>query len=217
MTRTSGQRVRTLEHVDFDQVEEANLPTRLLLTVSARQGVLRILDPDGNLHTSIGDIGVGAGDFSAAPLSVTVDSRGDLFAAIFEYRVGEQDHRMIHKLSADGTPKMSFGSYGMQAGEFLYPVSIAVAPDDTVYVLDGETHLISRFTNDGRYPLASGMRQATGSSTILASSCIDGRGNIYVLDYGNRQVQRLTPTATTRRAGRSSWRPTGRNCGRWTA
>src|SRR5690625_2701486 len=60
----------TLESVDFDAEEETNLPTRLLLTVSARQGVLRILDPDGNLHTSIGDIGVGEGDFSAAPLSV---------------------------------------------------------------------------------------------------------------------------------------------------
>ncbi len=184
----------TLEHVDFDQVEEANLPTRLLLTVSARQGVLRILDPDGNLHTSIGDIGVGAGDFSAAPLSVTVDSRGDLFAAIFEYRVGEQDHRMIHKLSADGTPKMSFGSYGMQAGEFLYPVSIAAAPDDTVYVLDGETHLISRFTNDGRYLASFGGRgKGHGQFNDPRVICIDGRGNIYVLDYGNRQVQRLDP------------------------
>ncbi len=184
--------IDTLENVDFDSEEEANLPTRLLLTVSARQGVLRILDPEGNLHTSIGDIGVGGGDFSAAPLSVAVDSKGDIFAAIFEYRVGEQDHRMIHKLGPDGAPKMSFGSYGMQPGEFLYPVSLAVAPDDSVYVLDGETHLISRFTNDGRYLTSFGGRgKGHGQFNDPRSICVDPRGLIYVLDYGNRQVQRL--------------------------
>src|SRR5690554_382297 len=189
---TLDEVLATLEHVDFEAEEEANLPTRLLLTVSARQGVLRILDPDGNLHTSIGDIGVGGGDFSAAPLSVAVDSRGDIFAAIFEYRVGEQDHRMIHKLGPDGAPKMSFGSYGMQPGEFLYPVSLAVAPDDSVYVLDGETHLISRFTNDGRYLTSFGGRgKGHGQFNDPRCICVDTRGLIYVLDYGNRQVQRL--------------------------
>ncbi len=189
---TLDEVIETLEHVDFESEEEANLPTRLLLTVSARQGVLRILDPEGNLHTSIGDIGVGGGNFSAAPLSVAVDSRGDLFAAIFEYRVGEQDHRMIHKLGPDGAPKMSFGSYGMQPGEFLYPVSIAVAPDDSVYVLDGETHLVSRFTNDGRYLTSFGGRgKGHGEFNDPRVIQIDGKGQVYVLDYGNRQVQRL--------------------------
>ncbi len=184
----------TLENVDFDAVEDAHLPTRLLLTVSARQGVLRILDPDGNLHTSIGDIGVGNGNFSAAPLSVAVDSKGDLFTAIFEYRVGQQDHRMIHRLAPDGTPKMSFGSYGMQPGEFLYPVSLAVAPDDSVYVLDSETHLVSRFTNDGRFLASFGGRgKGQGEFNDPRTLAIDGRGNVYVLDYGNRQVQRLGP------------------------
>lgn len=187
----------TLEHVDLDSEEETNLPTRLLLTVSARQGVLRILDPEGNLHTSIGDIGVGDGNFSAAPLSVAVDSRGDLFAAIFEYRVGEQDHRMIHKLAPDGTPKMSFGNYGMQPGEFLYPVSIAVAPDDSIYVLDGESHLVSRFTNDGRFLTSFGGRgKGHGEFNDPRTLALDADGHVYVLDYGNRQVQRLDADGT---------------------
>lgn len=190
---TLDEVLATLEHVDFEAEEEANLPTRLLLTVSARQGVLRILDPDGNLHTSIGDIGVGDGNFSAAPLSLAVDSHGDLFAAVFEYRVGQQDHRMIHRLAPDGTPRTSFGSYGMQPGEFLYPVSVAVAPDDTVYVLDSETHMVSRFSNDGRFLARFGGRgKGQGEFNDPRVITIDARGNVYVLDYGNRQVQRLS-------------------------
>ncbi|MDT3682586.1 MAG: protein kinase [Truepera sp.] len=183
----------TLEDVDFEADDAGNLPTRLLLTVSARQGVLRILDPDGNLHTSIGDIGVGSGNFSAAPLAVSVDSGGDVFAAIFEYRVGQQSHKMIHKLAPDGTVKTSFGPYGMQPGEFLYPLGLAVAPDDTVYVLDSETFMVSRFSNDGRFIARFGGRgKGHGTFDDPRAVAVDWRGSVYVLDYGNRQVQRLS-------------------------
>jgi len=164
-----------------------------VLTVSARQGVLRILDPDGNLHTSLGDIGVGEGSFSAAPLSVAVDSQGNYFAAIFEYRLGQEDHRMIHKLAPDGTPLVSFGAYGMKPGEFLYPMSVVVAPDDTVFVLDSETHLVQRFSNDGEFAHSFGGRgKGHGTFNDPRVLAIGGGDSLYVLDYGNRQVQRLT-------------------------
>ena len=186
-----------LDRIELGTEEDASLPTRLILTVSARQGVLRILDTDGNLHTSIGDVGTGERDFSAAPLSVAVDSSGDFFASIFEYRVGQENHRMIHKFSRDGSPILSFGTYGMQPGEFLYPASVAVAPDDTVYVLDSETHLVQRFTNDGRFLSSFGGRgKGHGTFNDPRVVSIDDAGNVYVLDYGNRQVQRLDADGT---------------------
>ena len=179
---------------DFNESVEINLPSRIVLTVSARQGVLRVLDPEGHLHATLGDIGVGPGSFSAAPLSVSVDSEGNFFAAIFEYRVGQDDHRMIHKLGPDGSPIISFGSYGMKTGEFLYPVSVAVAPDDTVYVLDSETHLVQRFNNDGTFISSFGGR-GTGQGNFNDPRLIsvNRSGSVYVLDYGNRQVQRFNP------------------------
>jgi eukaryotic-like serine/threonine-protein kinase len=187
----------TLDRADFEDDEPLNLPSRLVLTVSARQGVLRVLDPDGNLHTSLGDIGVGEGAFSAAPLSVAVDSQGNYFAAIFEYRLGQEDHRMIHKLAPDGTALTSFGAYGMKPGEFLYPMSVSVAADDTVYVLDSETHLVQHFSNDGAFLDSFGGRgKGHGTFNDPRVVAVGPAGGLYVLDYGNRQVQRLAPDGT---------------------
>jgi serine/threonine-protein kinase len=182
----------TLEQGNHDDSEDMNLPSRIVLTVSARQGVLRVLDPDGILHTTLGDIGVGPGSFSAAPLSVSLDSEGNFYAAVFEYRVGQDDHRMIHKLAPDGSPLMSFGGYGMKPGEFLYPISLSVAPDDTVYVLDSETHLVQHFDPDGKLLNKFGGRGAgKGLFNDPRSIVVSGIGAVYVLDHGNRQVQRF--------------------------
>ena len=182
-----------LQAGDFEEGDVLDLPSRIVLTVSSRQGVLRILDPQGSLHTSMGNIGVGEGAFAAAPLSVSIDSKGNYFAAIFEYRVGEELHRMIHKLDPKGKMVHSFGVYGMKPGEFLYPISVTVSPDDRVYVLDSETHLIQCFDNDGNYLFNFGGRGA-GKGTFNDPRVLKSGpdGSIYVLDYGNRQVQRLS-------------------------
>ena len=182
----------TLCREDLEDTTDIDLPSRIVLTVSARQGVLRVLDPQGMLHTTLGDIGVGPGSFSAAPLSVSVDSKGNFFAAVFEYRVGQEEHRMIHKLAPDGVALMAFGGYGMQPGEFLYPVATAVAPDDTVYVLDSETHMVQRFSNDGEFMSNFGGRgEGKGLFNDPRDLCTGPDGSVYVLDYGNRQVQRF--------------------------
>jgi eukaryotic-like serine/threonine-protein kinase len=172
--------------------DTADLPSRLVITVSSRQGVLRILDPQGSLHTSIGNIGVGEGSFAAAPLSVSIDSVGNFLAAIFEYRVGQDSHRMIHKLDGNGKMIMSFGPYGMKPGEFLYPVSLAVAPDDRIYVLDSETHLVQCFDSQGNYLFNFGGRgEGRGTFNDPRVIGVGFDGLVYVLDYGNRQIQRF--------------------------
>ena len=177
---------------DFEDKEVPDLPSRLVLTVSARQGVLRVLDTQGSLHASVGDIGAGPGAFSAAPLSIAVDSLGHVFAAVFEYRVGEDSDPMIHKVTAAGELLTSFGPYGMKPGEFLYPAALAVSPQDTVYVLDGETHLVQCFDSDGTYLFGFGGRgDGRGTFNDPRTLFVDADGMVYVLDYGNRQVQRF--------------------------
>ncbi len=186
--------LEVLERADFDDADEPHLPSRILLTVSARQGVLRFLDPQGSLHSSLGSIGVGEGAFSAAPLSVSLDEVGNLYAAVFEYRAGQDASEMIHKLDAKGRLLFSFGPYGMGPGEFLYPLAVAANRAGFVYVLDAETHMVQCFDDEGGYRFNFGGRgEGRGAFNDPHGLLVDALGSVYVLDYGNRQVQRFSP------------------------
>jgi serine/threonine-protein kinase len=174
------------------EVGEAEPPSRIVLTVNARQGVLRILDGEGRLHRSLGDIGIGDGRFPAAPTALAVDPHGYIYATVFEYRADADDHRMVYKLDPQGKVCASFGSYGMKPGEFLYPVSIAVAPDGRIFVLDAESHLVQIFSPAGEYLASFGGRgPGRGLFNDPRMLTIGPDGAVYVLDYGNRQVQRF--------------------------
>jgi serine/threonine protein kinase/sugar lactone lactonase YvrE len=182
--------LETLRAGDFQDARLDELASRLVVTVSARQGVVRILDPDGNLHATFGEIGVGEGRFSGAPLSVAVDSQGYLYASVFEYRLGKESHRMIHKLDPEGKVVLSFGPYGMKPGEFLYPIAVAVAPDDSVYILDSEAHQVQQFDSAGRYLRHFGGRgEGRGKFNDPRALSVGPDGSVYVLDYGNHQIQ----------------------------
>ena len=182
-----------LDAVDLRETGDTPLTSRIVLTVDSRQGVVRILDTEGNLHAPIGDIGVGDGSFSTAPVAVAADRDGHLYSATFEYRVDHERHRMLSKRAPDGRVLLTFGGYGMKPGELLFPTSIACAPDGTILVLDGETHQVQRFTGEGDFVAAYGGRgqgQGTFNDPRMVAAGPDGR--VYVLDYGNRQVQRLS-------------------------
>lgn len=176
----------------FSETSDGDLASRLVITVSARQGIIRTLDTNGNLHSSLGDIGIGEKRFSAAPLALALAPDGSFYAAVFEYRVGQDENRMLHKLEPSGKLLFSFGSYGMKPGEFLYPVSIAVAPTGTVYVLDSESHLVQYFNAEGDYQGHFGGRgEGKGLFNDPRSVTVGADGSVFVLDYGNKQVQRF--------------------------
>jgi eukaryotic-like serine/threonine-protein kinase len=185
--------LETLRADDYGEAAgQQRLDDGIVLTVNARQGVVRMLDTEGNLHRSLGDLGVSRGGFSTAPVAVAVGLDGSVFTAAFEYRAGEESQRMISRRSPEGGLLASFGPYGMKPGEFLYPASIAVAPDGSVYVLDSETHIVQRFDDSGTYLGQFGGR-GTGHGTFSdpRTVAVGPDGLVYVLDYGNRQVQRL--------------------------
>lgn len=80
----------------------------------------------------------------------------------------------------------------MKPGEFLLPVGLAVL-EDQVFVLDGETATVSRLDLAGRYQGRFG-GQGLGRGTFQdPKALVAAEGHLFVLDYGNRQVQRLTP------------------------
>src|SRR5690554_3510591 len=69
-----------LDTHDFTDASVPELRDRLLITVISKQGVVRILDLNGNLHTSLGDIGLGPREFSSAPVAITPDREGNVYA-----------------------------------------------------------------------------------------------------------------------------------------
>lgn len=84
----------------------------------------------------------------------------------------------------------------MKPGEFLLPVGLAVL-EDQVFVLDGETATVSRLDLAGRYQGRFG-GQGLGRGTFQdPKALVAAEGHLFVLDYGNRQVQRLTPEGGT--------------------
>ncbi len=183
----------TLEQVDLAEGSADDIGDRIVLTVNARQGVVRILDLEGNLHVSLGDLGVGDPAFSTAPVAVAASPDGHLYMASFEYRVGQERHHMIARRDKDGNVVQTFGAYGMQPGELLYPASLAVARDGSVYVLDSETHTLTRYDEEGQVLSRFGGRgHGQGSFSDPRIVVVGPEGHVFVLDYGNRQVQRLS-------------------------
>ncbi len=184
---------QTLATIDLAETTVDELGDRIVLTVNARQGVVRVLDLEGNLHASLGDLGVGEPAFTTAPVAVAAVPDGHLYMASFEYRVGQESHHMIVKRASDGSVVHTFGAYGMKPGELLYPASLAVARDGSVYVLDSETHTITRYDAHGEVLGRFGGRgEGHGTFNDPRQLALGPDGSLCVLDYGNRQVQRLT-------------------------
>ncbi len=178
---------------------------RLVVAVKAQRGVLRIFDAEGNLHRSLGDVGVGKDDLPAAASAIAADGEGNLYLATAEYRANEG--KMIRKLDPHGREVLSFAPHGAQAGGLLQPVALAVSSlpshegssqaspslSGRVYVLDAATHKVLHYDGAGRFTGAfGGQGEGRGLFNDPRGLALGPDGAIYVLDYGNRQIQRLS-------------------------
>jgi serine/threonine-protein kinase len=163
-------------------------PVYLALAVETKKGTLRLMDLNGTLMRMWSGVGSGRGMFPSPPLSISIDNNGGFWISLFEYGGGAV--RLVHRFDVEGEITHSIVPYGMKLGELLYPISLAALPDGLL-VLDGEACTITRFDLQGN-PVTrfGGAGQGRGTfdspRAILAS-----RNYIFVLDYGNRQVQRL--------------------------
>lgn len=187
-----------LESGDVLKDDAEELANRLVLTVGADRGVIRILDTDGTLHGSLGNLGRGPGDFAAVPSVMTPDRAGRIWAVIFgQDEDGEQ--RLVHRFSGDGTPELSFGTYGMKPGEFLQPVALAAGPQGDIYILDAETLLVQRFDGQGNFQVAfGGPGDERGTFSEARHLAVGPDGSVFVLDSGGRSVQQFTRDGTYR-------------------
>lgn len=87
----------------------------------------------------------------------------------------------------------TFGHYGEEDGQLVWPTSVAVDSDDQVFVSDEYLHRISAFDPDGGFTDNWGVYGAEpGQLNGPASLAFDAEDNLYVSDHQNDRIQKFT-------------------------
>ena len=174
----------------YKDTQELHQPFYLAIAAEAKRGSIRLLEPDGTPIKLFSGVGTAPGMFASPPLDIATDPEGGVWVSVFEYGSGQS--RMIHRFDREGKLVLSIGPYGVKPGEFLYPASLAVSPLGELVVLDSESHFIQRFNLTGD-PLGRFGGKGPGKGTFnTPRKLLASRHFLFVLDYGNRQVQRLS-------------------------
>src|SRR5206468_1329426 len=147
-----------------------------------------------------------------SPYGVAMDSSGNIYVA-------DNYNSTIRKITAGGvvtTLAGLAGSYGSadgtgSAARFYGPSGVAVDNAGNVYVADAGNHTIRKATPAGVVTTLAGLAGNPGSADGTGSAArffdprglaTDSSGNVYVGDYGNQTIRKITPAgAVTTLAG----------------
>ncbi len=187
---------------------------------------IRVLEPNGEVHTVCGDgtaaYGGDGGPAADAQLSspkgqsappagrITRTANGDIIIA-------DTGNHVIRKIDGAGMISLLAGTPG-QAGyegdggpatsaKLDTPSDVAVAPDGTIYVADTMNHVIRAIFADGTIDTVAGtgVRGFAGDGGAAKDAQLDRPygltvapdGSIYVADTHNHRIRRITTTPVT--------------------
>lgn len=145
--------------------------------------------------------GVGTAASFYIPLSTAVDGSGNVYVA-------DSESQRIRKITPTGiVTTMAGNSFPGStngtgaAASFRHPAGVAVDATGNVFVGDQQNHLIRKVTQAGVVTTFAGTGSAgssdgTGTSASFSSPiglAFDASGNLYVADYGNNKIRKITP------------------------
>ena len=139
----------------------------------------QVLNHDGECMNSW-ELPIGTKGF---PTGVSLDDAGNIW-------VSNTHDQNVLVLTQDGELLRSFGSYGVNDGEFLYPTDIAFS-EDKVFVSEyGGNDRVSAFTPEGEYLYSFGSIGASdGQFKRPQSIAIHPRtGELYIANAGNHCI-----------------------------
>jgi sugar lactone lactonase YvrE len=183
----------------------------------ASDGIVRKLSPDGTVTRiagSTGNIGYVDGTGETAqfryPRGIAVDAADNLYVADYGNHVIRKidSNRVVSTLAGDGMAGNTDGTGA--AARFNYPEGLALDDSGNLFVADRLNHLIRKVELATRKVTtlaggASGFTDGSGDAARFhqpVSLAFDGAGSLYVSDWGNTSIRRVTLTgAVTTVAG----------------
>jgi subtilisin-like proprotein convertase family protein/streptogramin lyase len=140
-----------------------------------------------------------------SPLAAAQDSSGNWFIA-------DSENHTIRKITPDGIVSTFAGTAGSSGStdgtgvvaRFNYPSGIAIDSQDRIYVSDHFNHTIRLITAGGVVSTFAGSAgldgSANGTGTVARfygpeDIAVADDDSLYVADYGNKTVRKITPAA----------------------
>ncbi len=154
---------------------------------------IQVLSPEGALIQQFGT----TGKDGAEPGQFTYPTAVALFPE-GGFVVGDAYNHRIQAFGADGIFRWMLPEdinwADTTQGRFNVATSVAVGPENDIYVADFYNHRIQIISEDGRFISAFGSRgSGPGQFERPVDMAFDTDGNLYVVDFGNDRIQQFEP------------------------